>query len=84
MHRIDLPRTVEFNLPYGEWVRLFRENGLDVERLVELRTPPHARSNFLTPAEIRWARKWPFEVVWSVRKQTDERLRRHRAPGKKT
>lgn len=81
MHRIDLPRTVEFQLPYGEWVRLFRENGFEVERLIEMRAPPHPRSKFLTRQELRWARQWPFEIIWSVRKKMDERSRRQRASG---
>ena len=44
MHRYDeLPdEPVEFNLPYGEWIRLFRENGFRIETLVEVR-PPEAR-----------------------------------------
>ena len=79
MHRIDLPRTVEFQLPYGEWVRLFRENGFEVERLIELRPPPHPRSKFLTRPELRWARHWPFEIIWSVRKKRDVRPRRQPA-----
>ena len=41
MHRYDeLPdEPVEFNLPYGEWIRLFRENGFRIETLVEVRPP---------------------------------------------
>lgn len=27
---------VEFGLSHGDWIRLFRENGLDVEELIEL------------------------------------------------
>jgi len=81
MHRIDLPRTVHFQLPYGEWVRLFRENGFEVERLIEMRAPLHPRSKFLTRQELRWARQWPFETIWSVRKK-DGPPRRQRASGK--
>jgi SAM-dependent methyltransferase len=68
MHRIELPKTVEFNLPYGEWIRLFRENELEVEHLIELPAPPRFRSFFLTAKEVRWARRWPWETIWSVRK----------------
>src|SRR5439155_11232729 len=35
---------VEFNLPYGEWIRLFRSNGLAVEDLIELSPPPDSVS----------------------------------------
>jgi len=79
MHRIDLPTTVEFQLPYGEWVRLFRENGFELERLIEPRAPPRARSKFLTRQEVRWARQWPLETIWSVRKKGGERSRGPRA-----
>lgn len=68
MRRIDFPTSVEFQLPYGEWIRLFHENGLEVERLEELRPPPRARTSFLSAKEERWARRWPIEMVWSVRK----------------
>ena len=31
--------TIDFHLPYGDWIRLFRANGLTVEDLVELQAP---------------------------------------------
>ena len=39
---------VDFQLPYGEWIRLFRANGLVVEDLIELRPPPDATSSYDT------------------------------------
>src|SRR5262249_43547976 len=44
MHRLSWTGSpeVEFHLPHGEWIRLLRANGLEVEELVELR-PPAAR-----------------------------------------
>jgi SAM-dependent methyltransferase len=70
MHRFDdLPdEPVEFNLPYGEWIRLFRENGLRVEALVEVRPPEGAETTYRTPAETDWARSWPMEEIWRCRK----------------
>jgi len=71
LHRFDLgkhEKTVEFNLPYGEWIRLFRENGFEVERMLELPFPARGSSNLLRPSEVRWARQWPWETIWSVRK----------------
>ena len=82
LHRVNLPQTVEFQLPYGEWVRLFRANGFEVERLIELPAPRNARSRFLTRQEIRWARQWPLETIWSVRKTMERRSRRTRASRK--
>ena len=71
LHRIDLgkhEKTVEFNLPYGEWIRLFRENGFEVERMLELPFPARGSSSLLRPSDVRWARQWPWETIWSVRK----------------
>jgi SAM-dependent methyltransferase len=70
MHRYDeLPdEPVEFNLPYGEWIRLFRENGFRVETLVEVRPPEAAESTYRTAEETEWARSWPMEEIWRCRK----------------
>ena len=70
MHRFDdlEDEPVEFNLPYGEWIRLFRENGFRVEALVEIRPPEGAESTYRTPEETEWARSWPMEEIWKARK----------------
>jgi SAM-dependent methyltransferase len=59
---------VEFNLPYGEWVRLFRRSGFAIEDLVELRPGPAATSSYRTDAARDWARRWPMEHIWRVRR----------------
>jgi ubiquinone/menaquinone biosynthesis C-methylase UbiE len=70
MHRWDDPQgTVEFNLPTGEWIRLFRANGLVVEDLLEVRPPAGAASTYRDEAATAWARRWPMEQIWKVRKQ---------------
>ncbi len=72
MHRTVWPddTSVEFHLPHGEWIRLLREHGFEIERLVELQAPPDAvdstKYSFVT---ADWARKWPSEEVWVVRKR---------------
>src|SRR5262249_53773870 len=38
--------TIDFQLPTGTWIRLFREHGLIVDDLVELRAPKHATSSW--------------------------------------
>lgn len=70
MHRFDEgpEEPVEFNLPYGEWIRLFRENGLLVEALIEVQPPAGAETTYRTPAETAWARAWPMEEIWKLRK----------------
>jgi SAM-dependent methyltransferase len=58
---------VDFQLPYGEWIRLFRANGLVVEDLVELRPPPDAKSSY-DLVTVDWARRLPAEHIWKLRK----------------
>lgn len=70
MHRIEWGDSVEFQLPYGEWVALFARNGLLVERLVETRAPPRVKSAYLSGADSAWGARWPIECLWRVRKET--------------
>ena len=60
--------TVDFQLPYGEWIRCFRRHGLVVDDLVELRAPKHATTSY-DDFDARWARRWPAEQIWVTRKQ---------------
>ncbi len=69
MRRHETPEgSVEFNLPIGEWIRLFGEHGLTVERLIEVQPPQEAESTYRTAEETAWARSWPMEQIWKVRK----------------
>ncbi len=54
-HRVDLgsDEAIEFQLPYGAWVDLFRKNGLRVERLVETRPTPRRRFDVPRPGRFR-------------------------------
>ena len=61
--------SVNFMLSYGEWIRLFRANGLDVEDLVELRPTARATTTYPDFADRAWARRWPAENVWKLRKR---------------
>ncbi len=60
--------TVDFQIPYGDWVRTFRRHGLSIEDLVELRPPAGARTTYTEFAPLAWARRWPAEEIWSVRR----------------
>ncbi len=65
----DAPEgTVDFQRPYGEWIRLFRRHGFTVEDLVELR-PPEGATTTYGLVRHRWARRWPAEQVWKLRKE---------------
>jgi ubiquinone/menaquinone biosynthesis C-methylase UbiE len=58
---------VDFQLAYGEWIRLFRANGLIVEDLIELRPAPDATSSYDT-VPLEWARRMPAEHIWKALK----------------
>ena len=59
--------TVDFQLGYGEWIRAFRRHGFVVEDLVELRAPKGAITTW-PDFDPQWARKWPAEQVWKLRR----------------
>jgi SAM-dependent methyltransferase len=68
-HRTELPDgSVEFGLPYGGWIRLFRACGLVVEDLLEPRPGPDAASTYRDAGDLAWSRRWPSECIWRVRK----------------
>ncbi len=66
--------TISFQLPYGEWTRLFRRCGLFVEELIEPRPDENTSSTYADAEDLRWSRRWPWECIWRVRKP-DERAR---------
>ena len=70
LHRLVDPDdgSVAFVLPPGEWIRLFREHGLIVESLRELQPPAEAPPSRHTFVTLDWARQWPAEEIWTVRK----------------
>jgi hypothetical protein len=71
MHRTVWPddTSVEFHLPHGEWIRLLRDSGFEVERLVELQPAADATTRYTQIASLEWARQWPSEEAWIARKR---------------
>jgi SAM-dependent methyltransferase len=73
MHRFDWAGQsgVEFYLGYGDWIRLLRGSGFEVLDLIEIRAPEGltdlAGDGLIDP---EWARKWPAEQIWRVRRST--------------
>jgi SAM-dependent methyltransferase len=68
LDRFEDHETVDFFLPYGEWIRLLVGNGFEVVDLIELRPPGGAKSSYdFVPYE--WARRWPAENVWVARRR---------------
>jgi len=73
MHRFEWPASagVEFHISHGEWIRLLRRSGFEVEDLIEIYPPdrvdgPPSRYPFVDRA---WASAWPCEEVWKARKR---------------
>jgi hypothetical protein len=59
---------VEFHPSHGEWIRLFRSAGFEIEALLEPQVPADATTRYgWAPSE--WARRWPVEEVWKVRRR---------------
>ena len=69
MTQLEDADQVCFQLPYGEWIALFRRCGLAIEALHELRAPKNAATTYegWTP---EWARRWPAENIWQLSKPT--------------
>jgi SAM-dependent methyltransferase len=70
LHRLEWSddNSVNFHLGYGDWIRLLRANGFEVEDLLELRPPEGAVTTFEYVTN-EWARQWPSEEVWKARKR---------------
>ena len=62
MHAIDDGETVSFQLPYGEWIRLFRANGFVIEDCLEPRPGPVPRAPTARP------RRWRGRVAGRPRR----------------
>ena len=60
--------SVEWQLTYGDWIRLFRASGFEVEDLIELRPSLEATTTYDDYASKEWARAFPSEHIWKVRK----------------
>jgi SAM-dependent methyltransferase len=71
LHRVEWPDTeaVNFYLGYGDWIRLLRTNGFEVECLVEIQAPEDAKPHrFDVLPKPDWAQRWPSEDIWVARK----------------
>ena len=71
----DVGGPVPHQRGYGEWVRLFSTAGLAVEDLVEVRPPEDAQSTYRAFAQLEWARSYPAEIIWKLRKGQPKRRR---------
>ena len=70
MHRFEWPDTegVNFYLGYGDWIRVLRASGFEVEDLIAVR-PPAGSTRRHPHVTLEWARRWPCEEIWKARKR---------------
>jgi SAM-dependent methyltransferase len=70
MRRIEWPGDagVEFHLAHGDWIRVLRRHGFEIEDLIEVRPPESATTSY-EYVTLEWARKWPSEEVWRARRR---------------
>jgi SAM-dependent methyltransferase len=70
LYRVEWPGDpgVEFHLSHGDWIRLLRRSGFEVEDLVEVRPPEAATTRYLF-VTLEWARQWPCEEIWKARRR---------------
>jgi len=69
MHRFEWPDTqgVEFHVSPGEYIRILRRNGFEVQDLIEVYPPEDATTRYPL-VDLAWARAWPCEEVWKARR----------------
>jgi SAM-dependent methyltransferase len=71
MRRFEWSNGVEYQLAHGDWIRLLRSNGLEIEDLVELQAPSDAHDHPVYDfVSAEWGRRWPAEEIWVARKRT--------------
>ncbi len=65
-HRTQWPGGgVEYHPGHGDWIRMLRAAGFEVEALHELYAPTEATSpDYYEIATADWARSWPAEDLW--------------------
>jgi len=68
LNRLEDGESVVFQRTYGDWIRIFRDHGLAVEDLIEPRPPADATTTYSDYAPLEWARRFPGEALWKLRK----------------
>lgn len=65
--------SVAFHPSHGEWIRVLRDSGFTIERLIELHARPEAVEHaFYKIASVEWAQRWPAEDLWVARKDGND------------
>ncbi len=69
MSRMEFPGDsgVEFHLSHGDWIRLLRRSGFEIDDQIDVR-PPDTASTRYPFVTLEWSRRWPCEEVWKARR----------------
>jgi SAM-dependent methyltransferase len=69
MYRVEWPGDpgVEFHLSHGDWIRLLRQTGFEIEDLIEVQAPENGKTSY-EYVTLEWARQWPSEEIWKARR----------------
>ncbi|HTS15581.1 MAG TPA: class I SAM-dependent methyltransferase [Candidatus Sulfotelmatobacter sp.] len=69
IHRFEWPDDpgVEFHLGHGDWIRVLRSSGFEVDDLIEVYPPDGATTRY-PYVTLPWAQAWPCEEVWKARR----------------
>jgi SAM-dependent methyltransferase len=72
LYRIEWPgaQGVEFHLSHGDWIRVLRRSGFEIEDLIEVQAPEAGATRF-PYVTAQWARQWPSEEIWKARRRAD-------------
>lgn len=70
MYRVEWPGDsgVEFDLSHGNWLRLLRRSGFEIEDLIEIQAPEAGATSY-PYVTLPWARRWPSEEIWKARRR---------------
>jgi SAM-dependent methyltransferase len=68
MHRFEWPDGIDFHLGYGDWIRLLRASGFELEDLIELQAAAEGSETRYDWVTREWAHRWPSEEIWKARK----------------
>jgi SAM-dependent methyltransferase len=60
--------SVEFHLPHSELISILRGAGFEIEELIDVRPREGATTRYPW-VSLDWARRWPSEEVWKVRRR---------------
>jgi SAM-dependent methyltransferase len=69
LDRVVDGETTEFQRTDGDWIRCCRRAGFRVEDLIELRPSEDATSSYWGDVAHAWARRWPAEQIWRLRRE---------------